>query len=238
MLEKTEGILFRSLRYGDTSLIVKIFTRKFGYLSFIVPGVRSSKSKQKGNLLQPMNILELDLYWREQKNLMKLKEASPAYIYKELSLDFTKQSIGIFAVELISKCIKEHEQNEALYDHLRDFLTELDASSRHLEYLPLLFLWRVSAILGFEPAADHAEGNYFNVSAGIFESVPAQTEQTLSISESELFKRFLSQAVTGEWMLTGKERKLLLDKWLLYFQWHVPDFSGIQSPKIWHEILK
>ncbi len=238
MLEKTEGILFKSVRYADTSLIVKIFTRKFGYLSFMVQGVRSSKSKRKGNLLQPMNILELDLYWREQKNLLNLKEFNVAYIYNSLPMDFVKQSIGIFAIEIISKCVKEHEQNEPLYDYLRDFLVEVDMVSEHNEYFPLLFLWNVSKILGFEPSMDNAKGNYFNLSAGSFESIPSPTEQTLSLTESGLFKRFLEQAASQELQFSGNERKMLLDKWIVYFQWHVPDFIGVQSPKILHEVLK
>ena len=238
MLEKTEGILFKSVRYSDTSLIVKLFTRKFGYVSFLVQGARSSKNKQKGNLLQPMNILELDLYWREQKNLLKLKEYNIAYIYRELPMDFVKQSIGIFAVEVVSKCIKEHEQNEPLYDYLRDFLVEVDIVSQDNEYFPLLFLWNVSRLLGFEPSKDHADGNYFSLAAGIFEPVPLQVEQTLSKSESELFKRFLEGVNSRQFAFTGKERKIVLEIWLQYFQWHVPDFSGIQSPKILHEVLK
>lgn len=238
MLEKTEGILFKSVRYSDTSLIVKLFTRKFGYLSFLVQGARSSKNKQKGNLLQPMNILELDLYWREQKNLLKLKEYNIAYMYKEMPMDFVKQSIGIFAVEVISKCIKDQEQNEPLFDYLRNFLIETDSTAQHQEYFPLLFLWNVSKILGFEPSMDHSEGNYFNVAAGIFESIPASIEQALSLPESELFKRFAEGVHTRQLQFSGKERKVLLDKLLLYFQWHVPDFTSLQSPRILHEVLK
>jgi DNA repair protein RecO (recombination protein O) len=203
-----------------------------------VQGARSSKNKQKGNLLQPMNILELDLYWRDQKNLLKLKEFNVAYMYRELPMDFVKQSIAIFAVEIISKCIKEHEQNEPLYDYLRDFLIEVDTVSQDNEYFPLLFLSNVSRILGFEPSIDHAEGNYFSLAAGIFESIPLLIEQALSLEESELFKRFLEGANSRQLQFSGKERKLLLDKWLLYFQWHVPDFTGIQSPRILHEVLK
>ena len=238
MLEKTEGILFKSVRYSDSSLIVKIFTRRFGYVSFMVQGARASKQKQKGNLLQPMNILELDLYWREQKNLLKLKEYNMAYIYEELPMDFAKQSIGIFAVEVISKCIKEHEQNEPLYHYLRNFLVEVDTVSQRNEYFPLLFLWNVSRILGFEPSMDHADGNYFNLAEGTFETSAAASQETLSLSESKLFKQFLEQASKQQLQLSGNERQQLLDCWLLYFQWHVPDFNGVQSPKILHEVLK
>jgi DNA repair protein RecO (recombination protein O) len=138
-------------------------------------------------------------------------------------------------VEVASKCVKEHEENEPLYDFMHDFLLDLDTMTEGPEYQPLRFLWRMSAILGFEPSADAGEGNYFNVQAGHFEALPSATEQTLSLADSAVFKKFLLE---GQDIFTGRERKILLDAWLWYFQWHVPDFGILRSPKILHEVLK
>ena len=38
MDDKTEGIVLQSVRYGDTSLIVKVFTRKQGLKSYMLKG--------------------------------------------------------------------------------------------------------------------------------------------------------------------------------------------------------
>jgi hypothetical protein len=38
--------------------------------------------------------------------------------------------------------------------------------------------------------------------------------------------------------LSASERTLLFDKLLLYFRWHVDDFSSLKSPAILHEVLK
>ena len=46
MLEKTEGIVLNYLKYRDTSIIVRIYTRKYGLQSYIVNGIRSQKSKK------------------------------------------------------------------------------------------------------------------------------------------------------------------------------------------------
>ncbi|HRB69903.1 MAG TPA: DNA repair protein RecO, partial [Chitinophagales bacterium] len=79
MLDKTEGIVLKTTKYSESSLIVKIFTKKHGLLSFMVQGVRSSKNKQKGNILQPLNCLNLEIYLKEQRNLNKLKEYSTQF---------------------------------------------------------------------------------------------------------------------------------------------------------------
>ncbi|HRG80676.1 MAG TPA: recombination protein O N-terminal domain-containing protein, partial [Cyclobacteriaceae bacterium] len=47
MLHKTKGVVFRFTKYGETSIIVNIFTELFGLQSYIVNGVRSSSKKSK-----------------------------------------------------------------------------------------------------------------------------------------------------------------------------------------------
>ncbi|NBO56051.1 MAG: DNA repair protein RecO, partial [Actinobacteria bacterium] len=41
-LHKTKGLVLRAVKYGDTSLVVTVFTELFGLQSYIVSGVRKS----------------------------------------------------------------------------------------------------------------------------------------------------------------------------------------------------
>ena len=59
MIHKTRGIVFRFTRYGETSIIVTIFTEAFGLQSYIVNGVRSKSAKNKIALYQPLTLLNL-----------------------------------------------------------------------------------------------------------------------------------------------------------------------------------
>jgi DNA repair protein RecO (recombination protein O) len=43
MTHKTKGIVLRNIKYGETSLVVNIFTELFGIQTYLVNGVRSSK---------------------------------------------------------------------------------------------------------------------------------------------------------------------------------------------------
>ena len=47
MLHKTKGIVISFIKYKETSIIVKIYTEKFGIQTYIENGVRSSKGKNK-----------------------------------------------------------------------------------------------------------------------------------------------------------------------------------------------
>ena len=48
MLVNTEGIVFNSIKYGESSQISKVYTKEFGLLSIISSS--SSKSKQKNRM--------------------------------------------------------------------------------------------------------------------------------------------------------------------------------------------
>lgn len=239
MLDKTEGIVLKTTKYSESSIIAKIFTQKYGVLSFMIQGVRTSKNKQKGNLIQPLNILNLEIYLKEQRNLNRIKEHNTNYIYKNLHLDFAKQSVALFAIELISKCVKEHEVNERLFSYLSLFLIELDQETHTIENKPLFFMLETASILGFEPSLHHIlNGKYFNLESGRFEDRISSTN-TLDEQETNMLKKMMAMYYEkGELKLSHQERKILLEKMLLYFRWHVNDFSDLKSPSILSEVLR
>ena len=238
MLDKTEGIVLKTVKYSESSVIATIFTKKFGSLSFIVQGLRSSKNKQKGNLIQSGNILQLEIYLKEQRNLNRIKEYSTAYIYT--NSNFIKQSILIFCIELISKCVKEHEVNERLYDYVSLFLIELDKDEHSIENKPLYFLLETASILGFEFSMQNIlNGKYFNLERGKFEDVPTSTQSNLNENETLLLKKLIAVYYDkNELKFNSTERKILLEKLILYFRWHIPDFTDLKSPAVLHEVLR
>jgi DNA repair protein RecO (recombination protein O) len=63
MIQRTKGIVLRTVKYGETSLVVTILTELFGVQSYMVNGVRTSSKKGAGraNLFQPISILELEV---------------------------------------------------------------------------------------------------------------------------------------------------------------------------------
>ncbi len=59
MIAKTQGVVFHQIKYSETSLIVKIYTRDFGLQSYLIKGARSKKSKFSPALLQHLSLLEI-----------------------------------------------------------------------------------------------------------------------------------------------------------------------------------
>jgi len=76
MLHNTKGIVLRTVKYGETSVIVSIYTELFGIQSYLVNGVRKSSKKGSGSaaLFQPAALLDLVVYYNELKQLNRIKE--------------------------------------------------------------------------------------------------------------------------------------------------------------------
>ncbi|MFM7399399.1 MAG: DNA repair protein RecO, partial [Bacteroidota bacterium] len=67
---KTTGIVFRSVKYAETSVIADIFTEDKGLHTFIAGGVRSAKARMPYSLFQPMMVVDLVAYYRDDPNSM------------------------------------------------------------------------------------------------------------------------------------------------------------------------
>src|SRR6185369_7455791 len=107
MLHKTRGIVFRFTKYGDTSIIVTIFTELFGLQTYIVNGVRSKSAKSKIALFQPLTLLDLIVYYKENANIKRIKEIRCVHQYQTVQTDVRKSSIGMFLNEILNKTVKE-----------------------------------------------------------------------------------------------------------------------------------
>lgn len=236
MLQKTEGIVLKTLKYSESSVITKVFTREYGLNSFIIPGIRSSRNKSKSNLFQPLQILELDVYYHPHKSLLKLKEYRPGHIYTNLYTDMIRQSVTIFAIEVLTKCIHENEVNEQLYDYMRGFLLDTDISTASKNMMPHLFLLEISNILGFMPYIEvpFEDRSYFNIEAGVFEKSPDFAQVTIDRKEARLIFDFLEKNYED---FTKTERLKILDILLIYFKYHIPNFKQVTSLDIIRQIF-
>ncbi len=107
MLHKTRGIVFKYFKYGDTSIIAKVYTEAFGLQSYIVNGARSTKSKGKIAFYQPLTLLDLVVYKKKNSGINRISEVRCSQPLKTIPYEITKSSQGVFLSELLYKCIKE-----------------------------------------------------------------------------------------------------------------------------------
>ncbi|MEO5999945.1 MAG: DNA repair protein RecO [Chitinophagaceae bacterium] len=152
MIFKTKGIVLRTVKYGETSLVVSIYTELFGLQSYMVNGVRTftKRGPGKANLFQPAAILDLVIYHNELKNLQRIKEFKWSYLYQHILTDVRRNTVAQFMVELLQKTIKQPEPNASLFNFIEDSFLHLDkAKDTVMANFALFFALHLTSFLGF-----------------------------------------------------------------------------------------
>jgi DNA repair protein RecO (recombination protein O) len=234
---KGSGIVFRAVKYGETSVIAEIFTQEKGLRRFIGGNVRSAKSRMPFNLFQPMTVVDLVAYFRDDPEaLNRLRELRAAELWTRIPFDIRRGAVALFMAEICRKSIQETEENRPLYDFLLDTLRWLDQTEHSFANLPLHFLLQLSGFLGFQPEApaEPGESLFFDLKEGVFAAVEPQHQAMLRPEPSQALLALLEAPLEQchAVALERAQRKLLLERLLQFYQLHVPGFSAVHSPEV------
>lgn len=243
-LHKTRGIVLRTVKYGETSIIVTVFTELFGLQSYLVNGVRTTANKGSGkaSLFQPAAILDLVVYHNELKHLNRIKEFKWGHIYRHLYSDVPKNAVALFMVELLYKCLKQPESNTDLFQFTEEVMIQLDESSGTVTAnLPLFFALHLPLHFGFR-IDDNYSGSQtcLDLREGIFVQEQPQHPHFLEARESAVASQLLKVMQTGELeeiKLGHDFRRQLLYRLETYYALHISDFGTMRTLPVLREIL-
>lgn len=240
MLIKTRGLIFRATKYGDSSLILEVYTELKGIRKYIVSGVRKARSRTPASLVQPMNLVDLVAYEREGKDLHRIKEVRPAHIYTRIPFDVYRGTIGLFMLETARNAIREVEDNATLFNFLYESFTFLDTTTGAIGNIHLHFLLELTVHLGFLPSGTYSEETpFFDLREGRFLSdFPGHTDY-LDEHRAELFFRLLHTDREGQALvrMNRTDRLGLLDNLVTFYRHHVEGMREINSLKVLREVM-
>ncbi|MEI7661828.1 MAG: DNA repair protein RecO [Bacteroidota bacterium] len=253
MLHATKGIVFHSVRYSETSVIVTIYTELFGIQSYLFKGVRSARSKIKPALFQPLTLLDLVVYHKEKHALQHVKEIHLAHPYQSIPFDIRKSSVALFINELVYKTIREEEANPDLFEFLWTTCMQLDETSETVSSFHLFFSLQFCHFLGIFPLSNYSDQlRVFNLREGLFQASLPDHRQYLDHESSRLFFSLVEScseypagnSETAKWRnseiflhMNAETRDQLLETILLYYRLHLPGFKGLQSHLILRDVM-
>lgn len=244
MNHHTKGIVLRTVKYGETSMIVAVFTELFGLQSYIINGVRTSskKSGTKANLFQPIALLDLVVYHNEQRHLQRIKEHKWAVLYEHLFYDVFKGAVATYMIELLQKCLKQPEAQPELFYFMEDVLLHLDkATPRVVANFPIFFAVHLSNFFGFRMADEYQENQtIFDLQEGVFTHTHPNHHYYLDGFNSEVIAQFLRVMQPEELNdihLPVATRRYILEQLELYYSLHVSEFGQLRSMQVLQEVL-
>ncbi|HEX7016687.1 MAG TPA: DNA repair protein RecO [Cyclobacteriaceae bacterium] len=222
MIAKTKGIVFRFTRFRESSIIVTILTEAFGIQSYIVNGVRSSKTTAgKMALYQPLTLLDMVVYHRDNANINRIREVKCPYPYHSVATDVRKSAIAMFVCEILNKTVREETAPGPLFDFIFNSLRVLETLEKNYENFHLLFLIKLSRHLGF--------GVYTAAQIGGTRPFDRETE---SVVESLLTASY--DETIG---MTVSRRREILEALVAFFGEHIESLGEIRSVQVLREVL-
>lgn len=240
MLEKTRGIILNQIKYTDSGIVAWLYTRKFGRQSFLIRGMRKRKSGKHNIMFQPMFILDLDIIYKESREMNTLKEFSVAYAPYNIYSDIKKTSVAIFLAEVLTSVLREESPHEEMFDYIERSIIYFDRSSEGYANFHIAFLAGLSSFLGFEPGIrSDANDLFFDMTNGIFVPVPPLHGNYANPEISEILSRvFLSSYDSiSNITLKGSIRNLVLDTLISYYSFHLTGLKKINSLKVLKEVF-
>lgn len=228
MLHKTKGIVLSYLKYRESSIIVRIYTETFGLQSYIVNGVRSKKAKLRIALFQPLTLLDMVVYKKENAGLNRISELKCDTPFATLPFDFKKSSIALFLTEVLVKSIKGEESNEVLFEFLYKSILIFDNLEESYENFHLQFLLKLSRFLGFNPENSQEFFDQVYLHANVKE---------IALEEKEAFDALLNSPYQNEVKVPNAIRRELLDLMLKYYTLHIENFGEVKSLTVLKEVM-
>jgi len=243
LLHKTKGLVLRAVKYGDTSLIVSIYTEMFGMQSYIINGVRSSSSRvpYRANLFQPATLLDLVVYHNERASLQRIKEFRWDKVYMDIFRNVHKNTIALFMTELLVKCLTQPEANADLYAFLEDAFIQLDTAEPEVAAnFPLYFMLHLAHFFGFRIQDNYGHHSMvLDLQEGYFAEGrplhPNFLEGELSMITDQLLKT-MHPLELSILKLNRGQRHALLEAYISFYQFHQPGMSSMKSMAVLKEI--
>lgn len=240
MLTATEGIVLHFIKYGESSVIATVFTREFGRQSYILNASRSRKSPNKASLLQPLFLVDIVAYQKNNRDIQRIKEIKINQVYQNIPFDITKSTQAIFLAEILYKTLHEQEGYDELFDFIKHVLLYFDLMEEGWSNFHLYFLFRLTEYLGFMPDLSEVgfEG-WLDLRKGAI--VPFEPSHPF-FAHKEATGHLMKLAVLkidelGHLKISRDMRDYLLSVLLDYYQLHFEGLGEVKSLKVLQELF-
>lgn len=240
MLHKTAGIVLKTTNYAESSVVAKIYTQQFGLQSYIINGVKKPKAKIRMNMLQPLSLLDMVVYHKQNGGIQRISEARTAPILQTIPYQIIKSSIALFINEMLYKTLKQTNNEPALYNFLQNAIIYLDQTEKNCSNFALVFLMKLSIFLGFKPDVSFADSaKYFDLLNGVFINTIANHPHCINQTLVPHWLAILRCPLTETHLLTFnlENRRLLLQHIINYYSLHIDNFGVINSHFILESVL-
>ncbi|MEP6645849.1 MAG: DNA repair protein RecO [Saprospiraceae bacterium] len=239
MIYHTRAIVLRSVKFGESSLIVDMYTEQKGHQTFIINSVRKAKSITPPSYLQLLTLVDIVAYHQDHKKINRIKEVRLDHTYQSIPFDMRKSSVITCLAEITYHCLSTAYPQPDLFSFLHKELIRYDQPQAYDRDFLIRFLVSLSHYLGFgfELPVDSYSGKYFDLLEGHLVTSKPLHDYVIDQPDLASLKQILDGDSRDPADVRLPVRRKLIDILVLYFQLHVETLRNITSLKILREIL-
>ena len=237
---KTKAIVLRTVKYGESRIIVDLLTREAGRVSMVCQLTKSGKGKIKKQLLQPMTMLDVAFDYRKNISLQHFQDLRIGQVYRSLLFDPYKLSITLFLAEFLIYATRDETDNRHLYDFIETSLLWLDNADGGFANFHLVFMLRISLFIGFYPNLDdYHEGCWFDLREGCFTPLRPSHNDCLKPDEAARMRTIMRMSLDNMHLfrMSRVERNGCAEIILYYYRLHQSDFPELRSIEVLKELF-
>ncbi|NIR49982.1 DNA repair protein RecO [candidate division KSB1 bacterium] len=250
-LQKTEAIVLKSIKQGETSKILTLYTRHFGKIKVIAKGARSSRSRFGGSL-EPLTYISIVYYEKESRDLQILSQADIIESFARNKQELETTTISMAACELIDRLEFGVAPSPLLFKLLLETIRSINGhTERPMNCLRALQV-RLLDSLGIKPDLNacmkcrqpsQAQVLFDVVSGGyICQKCRKPTTRGMLLSKEALdgLKDFQTTPLSRlNGLLTSNRDQQQVDHFLFtYLRYHVEGFRELNALKFYKRIMK
>ena len=247
MLIDTDAIVLRTVNYSDTSIIAILLSKNYGKITVMAKGARKFKSPFSAQL-EPMNILSLNYFHKDGRNIQLLKESSFIENSSCIRQDINSLSYGLTVVEILDKLIHENDIDPIIFRLGVKVLLALKKNDINNDILFSFFVLQLSIRLGFMPefkkcfkCSIQLQSANFDQNEGelICENCSIDSTISFSLEAIELLKLLLNTNIKNLGTIELNKKTInYLNSFIDYYsRYHLEGMTKVKSLKILRKLV-
>ncbi len=222
----TEGIVINEMDYGDTSKIIRVFTKDYGKIPVMVKGAKTNKSKNLG----VCQIFGLNEYlFRKGQSFYYINNAKIMESNFKIRQNLYNTIYASFALELVDKSTIDRDPNSKIFELLKKTL-RLFNDTKDPVSLIIAFEIKYLSFLGYRPKLTICDFNYFSIREGV---IDFRDEFSVEVTKEDInFLKFLLHNTLDKTNNYNINRKLFLHNIIINYIKYNLEISNFNSLKL------
>jgi len=152
MIVHTEGIIFKTFDFRETSRIATVFTKSRGKMKGVLKGIRTD-SRKFGSNIDKFSVNDIVYYEYRRSDLHLISQCDLKQFYFPIRQDYKRNIAANYMIELVDTVMPPEHPNKKVYHLMLDYLSSLE-SIDDIDRLVHIFQIKILLLSGFRPHID------------------------------------------------------------------------------------